>query len=222
MKKQIVFYILCIPTCLIAQVEKGPDLDLRFMLLNHFCQWGIEGNYNISRYVGLGLGIDLQSDFNKSYSGTLPKDRTTFWEATEESEKDRNLVLRPFLRVRTPYLKFKKSSWAVLASPALLIYPLSGDMISIQFNKPIQGNRYLTWTENYSSSYWPIRVYGGIQIGLEYRIKDFAFVGGLEISNQDFYSGRRRIKFEGVEMDDHLPAKTAHAAGIFLGIRYFP
>ncbi len=224
MKKTFLLILSLLSITLSAQVDKGPDIEIKAMTKGDVYQCDLEANFNFFKYLSIGLGLGGQSNFKQSYGGYLPNNKSVEWDVDDDDEKMDNITLRPSFRLRTPYLKIAKNQMAFYTTPGLIIYPFSGDQVDIRFTKPNPNKlyQYESWIKSYNTPYLPIRLYWEIQYGIEYRIDDYAFIGGYETSNQDFYTSRRKLTFEGVVFNKKLPDRRSQMQGVFIGLRYYP
>jgi len=205
MRKLTFLLFILISNFLIAQTDKGYDIELKYMGYRQISQLDLEANYNIFKYIGIGLGVGLQSDIHHSiYGGNLPDNKNTAWEISENSEHVSNLILRPSVRFRTPSIKFLRNTISLFITPGLIIYPFNGDKINIEYTSVTGNNQLQTLTKSYNTNFFPMRFYRSVQCGFEYRFEDLCIVGGYELSNQDIYSRRRNMVFENIKLNDYL------------------
>jgi hypothetical protein len=200
---------------------KSTDITFDVQLLKYGYAVGSDFGINLNRFAGLGIGAELQHIQGMQISGRDPGNQATTWTVYDDENPLYNLLFKPFVRLKTPALNIKQLRLSAFAQPALNVQLLGWDMVTADFEQPVDHNTFKSWDDAYYSKVKFVSFSKSLSAGLEIRKNNGAFVFSYHISDQDVYQDLRTIRIKGTSLSKYLSSPDNYVWGISVGLRMY-
>lgn len=215
LKRYISILILFMPGMLFpAHISAMEDVTCHRVAFNGTLtssySYSVEASYHymLCKYVGIGGAFGHWANYYDDgwASGSN-------WNIDEDDNKPSNLYLRPSVVLKTPAIKYRASSWSLLAEPGVMLnIPYQRVCIESTSRWPVIDYEYIST----GNGQWLALE---LRVGISYENGPCGVSAGYMMSNLDIFSQYRHLSYKGISFRDFYPSKP-FMQGAYLSLSY--